>query len=764
MHLAQPHAPPIQVTPSASLRGIQSECLAAKLRVAVKSNGFADSQPRCRLIHKKLTESPLKQHRPPLWAWLSALVLTLLLAACGPAANIVAPESASSGVDVAFSVEVQPDSQTTSTTETAPKPEYTWDFGDGSTAVGSQATHAFTQPGQYKVTLKVKEGGTGQGSQAYETSVFITIYPAQASAAITAAQGGEVRTQAGSIVEIPAGVLSGDTVVQLTQLSPSKFALPKGFQPLGEALLIDTGGARLNGAISVSLPDVPTLPEGKVLAVFETTPPAPTGTSTSTTLMAMSTVSAEGHLLSVPYEALKGGKVNLSINQAGALMLGLVDAGALSGTPAPASTTAKSSQMPGDREKACSRDEDFRPLNPNESPSYETQLHSRHVACSEFGAEGQSTIVLDKDQNARYGYIDLKAKWSIHGPSNRLGKRMLLKLSYTYDKALSPPVDEVPVPPLKVRAVLSCIPTSNEHNPGSVNCNTTREFTLNDGAKDVGGEFDIPISWADTNKKIAEFRFILKLYYGADGKAPVNEGQVIKNDLEFVNLRCDIGQVWGQESGCVFPQASAVLVLDDNPQSMAHIRDAITANESLPGQYTGLRPGTRAIAQRSDSPDTGLQRLRVTSLIKANRAKSKMLCEALPSHPSSYSSCPDFFDPDSIEALTPCDCDEYPFASTREGAAMPRTYGEASVRYISRSDNRSAGAKLGAFLRKERLIDPFDHKRMRSRVPPPNDAGGLDPDKAWTINGTTLDATIERKNDPDSLYSFDFDDRYWIAY
>lgn len=672
----------------------------------------------------------------------------------------MAPESASAGVDVPFSVKVPTDSQPPVAPETTPKPEYTWDFGDGGTASGTQATHAFAQPGEYKVTLKVKEDDTGQESQAYETSVFITIYPAQANAAISAAQGGEVRTQAGSIVEIPAGVLSGDTVVQLTQLSPGKFALPNGFQPLGEALLIDTGGARLNGAVSVSLPDVPTLPEGKVLAVFETSAPAPT----STLMMAMSTANSGGRLSSVPYEALRGGKVNLSITQAGALMLGFVDAGVLSGSPAPASTTAKWSQMPGDREEACSRDEDFRPLNPNESPSYETQLHSRHVVCSEFGAESQSTIVLDKDQNTRTGYIDLKAKWSIHGPSNRLGKRMLLKLSYTYDKALSPPVDEVPVPPLKVRAVLSCTPTSNEHNPGSVNCNATQEFTLNDGAKDVSEEFDIPISWADSNKKIAEFRFILKLYYSADGKTPANEGQLITNDLEFVNLRCDIGQVWGQESGCVFPQASAVLALDDNPQSMTHIRDAIAANDKLPGQYTGLRPGTRAIAQRSDSPDTGLQRLRVTSLIKANRAKSKMLCEALPSHPSSYSSCPDFSDPDSIEALTPCDCDEYPFASTREGAAMPRTYGEVSVRYISRSDNRSAGARLGAFLRKQRLIDPFDHKRMRDRVPPPKDAGGLDPDKAWTIDSKTLDATIERKNDPDSLYSSDFDDRYWIAY
>ncbi len=700
----------------------------------------------------------MTQHRPSLWAWLAAFVLTLLLAACGPAANIVAPESASAGVEVSFDVELPPDSQP----DTASKPEYTWDFGDGNTATGLHATHAYAQPGQYKVTLKVKYSGNGQENQAYETSVSITIYPAQTSAAINAAEGGEAHTSMGAIVEIPAGALSGDAVVQLTQLSPSKFALPDGFQPLGEALLIDTGGARLNGVISVSLPDVPNLPEGKVLAVFESAPPAPTGTATSSLMTTMSTASSGGRLSGVPYEALKGGKVNLSISQAGALMLGAVDAAALSGPTAPASTTAKAGQLPRVSDTACFRDEDFRPLNPKDSPTYETQLHNRHVACSEFGVKDQITNMLDKEQYPRALYFDLKAKWSIHGPANRLGKRMLLKLSYTYNKVLSPPVDQVPVPPLKVRAVLSCFPTSNAYNPDSVNCNTTQEFRLNDGVKDVSKEFDIPISWPDANKKIAEFRFELKLYYSTDGKTPNFEYDSITNHLESVNMRCDVGQVWGQESGCVFPQASAVLVLDDNPQSMAHIRDAIAAHESMPGQYTGLRPGTRAIAQRSDSPYTGLQRLRVTSLIKANRAKSKMLCEALPSHPSSYSSCPDFSDPDSVEALTPCDCDEYPFASTREGAAMPRTYGEASVRYISRTDNRSAGAKLGAFLRKERLIDPFDHKRMKSwlsRISPPPK---LDPDNAWVIDGRTLNATIA--NDSEGRYSSDFDDRYWIAY
>jgi len=46
-----------------------------------------------------------------------------------------------------------------------------------------------------------------------------------------------------------------------------------------------------------------------------------------------------------------------------------------------------------------------------------------------------------------------------------------------------------------------------------------------------------------------------------------------------------------------------------------------------------------------------------------------------------------------------CDCDEYPFASTKQGGEA------ASIRFIDSSDNRSAGAKLGAFYYRERVKD-----------------------------------------------------------
>jgi hypothetical protein len=54
----------------------------------------------------------------------------------------------------------------------------------------------------------------------------------------------------------------------------------------------------------------------------------------------------------------------------------------------------------------------------------------------------------------------------------------------------------------------------------------------------------------------------------------------------------------------------------------------------------------------------------------------------------------------------PLDCDEYPFASTYEGAGSG---GDFSVRGISRSDNRLAGTRLGDWYNTFRILDrqPF---------------------------------------------------------
>ncbi|MFD1972422.1 NucA/NucB deoxyribonuclease domain-containing protein [Trinickia caryophylli] len=57
-------------------------------------------------------------------------------------------------------------------------------------------------------------------------------------------------------------------------------------------------------------------------------------------------------------------------------------------------------------------------------------------------------------------------------------------------------------------------------------------------------------------------------------------------------------------------------------------------------------------------------------------------------------------DPDAEP--TACDCDEYPFASTQDGASRRS---DASVKKIDSSDNRRTGSRLGHFYAGQRVLD-----------------------------------------------------------
>ncbi|GIH23906.1 hypothetical protein Aph01nite_22160 [Acrocarpospora phusangensis] len=68
------------------------------------------------------------------------------------------------------------------------------------------------------------------------------------------------------------------------------------------------------------------------------------------------------------------------------------------------------------------------------------------------------------------------------------------------------------------------------------------------------------------------------------------------------------------------------------------------------------------------------------------------------------------------------DCDEFPFASTKEGSLSAN--GNFSVRYINASDNRSSGSQLGGFYQQTRRLgnDPFyvaANPRAQDRDLPP---------------------------------------------
>lgn len=162
-------------------------------------------------------------------------------------------------------------------------------------------------------------------------------------------------------------------------------------------------------------------------------------------------------------------------------------------------------------------------------------------------------------------------------------------------------------------------------------------------------------------------------------------------------VRCDNGLAKARTRGCVYLKAPAIMrsVKTNDPnvdESALHIRDAQAAG--MPGKFIGRDDGT--IFPRGDAQP--LERLRDETERRKNRSMSKERCVA--QYGKVTGQCTFTGDPDDEPA--DCDCDEYPFAATNQGASKGSAF---SVRRIDSGDNRRSGAKLGCFLAGQRVLD-----------------------------------------------------------
>ena len=106
--------------------------------------------------------------------WLFAIFAAVMLTACDPVADIIAPEQAEAGQPVQFKAQLFEEFQN----EDQQGIEYAWDFGDGGAARGPQAQHAYAQAGEYEVTLRVTDPTARQFGQAYISKARIRIVAA----------------------------------------------------------------------------------------------------------------------------------------------------------------------------------------------------------------------------------------------------------------------------------------------------------------------------------------------------------------------------------------------------------------------------------------------------------------------------------------------------------------------------------------------------------------------------------------------------------
>ncbi|MGW7681758.1 NucA/NucB deoxyribonuclease domain-containing protein [Kribbella sp. NPDC054772] len=180
-------------------------------------------------------------------------------------------------------------------------------------------------------------------------------------------------------------------------------------------------------------------------------------------------------------------------------------------------------------------------------------------------------------------------------------------------------------------------------------------------------------------------------------------------------IRCDsAGDVSGRVYGraCIFDWAGSVLHLNANDENIdetaLHIRDA--QNDPMnaePKPPTGVTKSIPSILTRQwDDKLTSDQRL-----------ASKAACV------KAYGTLP----PNSGK-----DCDEFPFASTKEGSLGVAGPGQGgtnlnySVRYVKSSDNQLSGSWVGAWYAKDRLlpddtfrVEIFDGPHVPDQNPPP---------------------------------------------
>lgn len=178
-------------------------------------------------------------------------------------------------------------------------------------------------------------------------------------------------------------------------------------------------------------------------------------------------------------------------------------------------------------------------------------------------------------------------------------------------------------------------------------------------------------------------------------------------------VRCDRYLTGSKNSvGCVLSQAAAIFIMDTRntgnlgnmSEAAIHVRDAQTQaligmTGPAPGVYVP-KPGTRAVAEDLYnfpysplfySPSSQDDNRRVA----CGGSSTSLIVQR--GYPGS-ASCP-------TSSTAGCSCDEYPFASTSQGAAMYP--GTTSVRNINARQNSWGGTMFGTFLAKNRILPDY---------------------------------------------------------
>jgi hypothetical protein len=412
--------------------------------------------------------------------------------------------------------------------------------------------------------------------------------------------------------------------------------------------------------------------------------------------------------------------------------------------------------VPLDTFAACDRNAQFGgvydrvPLGLSEA---ESSLLNRHVDCRTSRSPEFETIYVDvfkssqgdlagtiapvtadpsTTESVQAARVRYEFQMSTSGPSGELGKLVKYRARILeYDAKGYSGYKGPAFPNIFLRPQPACVTFFNNGFPEAATqtCDfKPQPIMVRTVLNGITSEYDwsewaeMPVKFDWTNKPESKYDmafFSLSLPYfqtriaGTDEqfKRPGGESVGFSTNSNLGNLpglRCDRGVAKAGTKGCVFHEAAAVLVLSKAPgsdvqEAAEHILEAQNDPDELkraPGRFA-LKTGTRTFAD-SASMDY-YSRLQRAKLKKVNGANRYASCDRSVGTSLIRSRQPEKFSASCLASSAGCQCDEYPFAATWNGAHFRPD--RTSVKTISGSHNAKAGERLGAFYLSQRILD-----------------------------------------------------------
>ncbi len=578
---------------------------------------------------------------------------------------------------------------------------YQW-YRDGVAITGANASSVLVPVSLSDLgsSLRISVQVSNSAGAVRSADALLTVVAARGtgtSSVIGAAAGGVAKSATGDFdVVVPAGALLSDQTITMINQPAMGVSLPEGFTPLGDAIEIGPKELALGGRTRLSWPNPEVdLPEGTVMAIVKLPSSgakvarARVHESLNVERLALSTeegptrrglaVAAPTDVFCTQAANFTGAGIEMLVSGAGKFVGAAVPVGACTGT-APALPLG---QAPSTSDKPCTDADYVSWLDKGTVAG----LLSRHVHClfhvSEVDLSGSK---------GSYGKYRLEARTGSHGKAGGLSKTLQFSFRLT---RIEPGV--VPIPAtVKIRPKINCsTPTpyagSCSYSPRYVGVGTSGSWS---SPVNITVSFD----WSAGDGTANTFHFMdTEFAIYAEGTSGEPSG-----GTQFAgppDVRCDKKLTASNSDGCVHHLASAVLAFDRDDsrvlEAVAHIADA---------QAWGAPGGGFVLSSRAyGGGGSPLQRTWVTGLKGndagidgANRiASCKATDSVIKLRPQSSASC--------STSTVGCDCDEYPFNATWNGAWFNKDH--TSARFINASHNRVAGARVGSFYRQQRVLD-----------------------------------------------------------